>query len=194
MAYNPRDYFFKKAKEQNFAARSVFKLEEIDKRFRIFKSGMHVLDLGCAPGSWSQYASKKVGSSGFVLAIDLQKVELSLPNVRFTQADAFDEKILDNQQFDVVLSDMAPKTTGIRLHDQQRSFDLCLRALEVAKKSLKPKGHLVVKLFQSSEFDHLLKLLREVFEKVEIIRPKSTRKQSFEIYLIGLGKRYPIAF
>ncbi|MGE4232484.1 MAG: RlmE family RNA methyltransferase [Bacteriovoracia bacterium] len=193
MAYNPKDYYFKKAKEKDFAARSVFKLEEIDKKYRLFRSGDKVLDLGCAPGSWCQYAVTKTGSKGLCIGIDLQKVKFSLPGAVFVQGDAFSQELLEeilaqNQidQFDVILSDMAPKTSGIRVQDQQRSYDLCVRALEVAKVRLKPKGHFIVKFFQSGEFDHYLKTVRRLFERVEVIRPKSTRKNSYEIFIIGL--------
>ena len=195
MAYNPRDFYFKKAKAENFAARSVFKLEELDARFRILKKGDKVLDLGCAPGSWSQYVSDKVGPQGKGLGIDLQRVNLTLKNVRFVQGDAFDEEVVASlareegiEFFDIVLSDMAPKTTGIRITDQQRSYDLSLRALDVARVRLKVGGHFVVKFFQSEEFDEYLKTMKEVFERVELLRPKSTRKNSFEIFIVGLKK------
>src|ERR1700679_1490365 len=119
MAYNPKDYYFKKAKSENFAARPVFKLQEIDERFKIFRPGYRVLDLGAAPGSWSQYASQKIGSGGRILGIDLQPIKLTLPNPAFLTADlrAFDLAQAMTEQgiappFDVVLSDMAPKTTG----------------------------------------------------------------------------------
>lgn len=194
MAYNPKDFFFRKAKEQNFAARSVFKLEELDRRFRIFKPGQKVLDLGCAPGSWVQYAIKKVGSKGFCIGIDLQQVKLAYPNARFVQGDAFDQELLAKllkehkiEHLDVVLSDMAPKTTGIRIQDQQRSYELCLRALEVAKHWLKENGTFVVKFFQSGEFENYLKEMKQYFSRVEVVRPKSTRKASYEVYIIGLG-------
>ncbi|MBI2605824.1 MAG: RlmE family RNA methyltransferase [Deltaproteobacteria bacterium] len=196
MAYNPRDFYFKKAKERDFAARSVFKLEEIDGRFRILRKGDKILDLGCAPGSWSQYASKAVGPGGAIVGIDLQKVALTLPNVMFVQGDAFDEATVSKvaadagiAAFDVVMSDMAPKTTGIRVTDQQRSYDLCRRALDVAERRLKPGGNFVVKLFQSGSFEDYLKTVRARFERVEILRPKSTRKASFEIFIIGIKKR-----
>jgi 23S rRNA (uridine2552-2'-O)-methyltransferase len=195
-AYNPKDFYFKKAKERHFAARSVFKLEEIDERFRVLRPGAMVLDLGCAPGSWSQYASSKIGLRGKMLAIDLQKVRLTLPNVAFVQADAFDESVLTNllaehqiEALDVVLSDMAPKTTGIRVTDQTRSHELCLRALDVAKARLKKGGNFVVKFFQGPDFENYLKLVRGTFSRVELLRPKSTRKESFEIFIIGLNKK-----
>lgn len=196
MAYNPRDFYFKKAKEQNFAARSIFKLEELDKKFRIIRSGDKILDLGCAPGSWSQYCSAKVGPKGIVLAIDLQRVALTLPNVDFVQGDAFSEPTVAAlaakhgiEFFDVVISDMAPKTTGIRITDQQRSYDLCVRALDVARARLKTGGNLVVKFFQSDEFDDYVALLKKHFDRVEMLRPKSTRKNSFEIFIVGVSKK-----
>lgn len=196
MAYNPRDFYFKKAKEQNFAARSVFKLEEIDQRFKIVKPGMKVLDLGCAPGSWTQYAAKKIGSKGICLGIDLQRVALVLPNAKFLAGDAFDEKVVSAfasehgiDIFDLVLSDMAPKTTGIRLKDQSDSFELCKRALEVAEKRLKTGGHFVVKFFQSEFFEEYLALVKPHFDKIQLLRPKSTRKNSFEIFIVGLKKK-----
>lgn len=194
MGYNPKDYYFKKAKEQNFAARSVFKLEEIDERFRVIKKNDIIIDLGCAPGSWAQYACKKIGTAGRVIGIDLQKVQLTIPNALFIHGDAFDVPTLDNvlaeqkiEKVNVVMSDMAPKTTGIRIQDQQRSYDLCMRALEVALLRLKPGGNFIVKFFQSEFFDDYLKEVRKHFMKVEILRPKSTRKNSIEIFIIGLG-------
>ncbi len=189
MAYNPRDFYFKKAKEKNFAARSIFKLEEIDQRFKILKTGQKVLDLGCAPGSWSQYASMRVGAQGKVVGLDLKKPTFYLPNVQFIEGDVFlDSIFLDLASFDIVLSDMAPKTTGVRVVDQERSFELSYRAFEIAKLKLKPSGRFIVKLFHSSYFEKFLRELRQTFKKVEVLRPQSTRRTSVEIYLIGLNK------
>ncbi|MEW6056368.1 MAG: RlmE family RNA methyltransferase [Bdellovibrionota bacterium] len=188
MAYNPRDFYFKKAKEKNFAARSVFKLEELDQRFKIFRPSNKVLDLGCAPGSWTQYASQKIGRNGRCIGIDLQKVNLVLPNAEFIHGDAFDPALIPDNDFDVVMSDMAPKTTGIRIQDQQRSFELAKRALDVAKLRLRVGGHFIVKLFQSDAFEEYLRLVKPLFSKLELMRPKSTRKSSYEIYIIGLKK------
>lgn len=194
MAYNPKDYFFHKAKKENYAARAVFKIQEIDQRFKLFRSGMKVLDLGAAPGSWSQYASQKVGPKGQVMGVDLQPIKITLPNALFITADM---RSLDLGQtmteqgisppFDLVLSDMAPKTTGVRLQDQMRSFELCVLALETAERFLKPGGHFVAKLFHSDEFETFRKQLQARFGKIEVLRPKSTRTESKEIFLIGLG-------
>lgn len=193
MAYNPKDYFFHKAKKENFAARSVFKLEEIDERFQIIKSGYKILDLGAEPGSWAQYCSGKIGKQGRVLGIDLQPIKLTMPNAVFITADmrALDltQVMTDNgiaPPFDAVLSDMAPKTTGIRVTDAQRSLELCDLALETAEKYLKPRGSFVAKLFQSEEFDIFRNKLKTRFSRVEVLRPKSTRKESKEVFFIAL--------
>lgn len=195
MGYNPKDHYFKKAKEQNFAARSVFKLEEIDQKYKLFKQGQTVLDLGCSPGSWSQYASQKVGSGGRVLGVDLSPVTVSLKNATFIQADLRDlnlENVFQehgfNPPFDMVISDMAPKTTGIRFTDQARSMELCELALDVAKRFLKQDGHFVCKLFHSDDFTKLRDLIKKEFSKAEAIKPDSTRKISKEIFLIGIKK------
>jgi 23S rRNA (uridine2552-2'-O)-methyltransferase len=193
MTYNPKDFYFKKAKAENYAARSVFKIQEIDERLNIFKPGYKVLDLGAAPGSWSQYASKKIGPRGRVLGIDIQPIKITLPNAVFITADMRDLNLettmAENEitpPFDVVLSDMAPKTIGIRLTDQMRSLELCELALKTSERFLKPRGTFVCKLFHSDEFEDFRKLLRERFGRVEVIRPKSTRKGSKEIFFIAL--------
>lgn len=193
MAYNPKDFYFKKAKEKNYAARSVFKIEEIDEKFKLFKQGYKVLDLGAAPGSWSQFASEKVGPSGRVLGIDLQPIRITLQNAFFITADLRDlnlETVIQETgitpPFDLVISDMAPKTTGIRITDQTRSLELCMLALEIARKYLRPRGHFVAKLFHSGDFEEFRDELRKSFSRVEVLRPKSTRRESKEIFLIGI--------
>ncbi len=198
MAYNPRDHYFKKAKEQNFAARSVFKLEEIDQKFKLFKSGQTVLDLGACPGSWSQYSSQKIGTDGRVLGVDLSPVNVKLKNAIFIQADLRDlqlEGIFKEHgfipPFDLVLSDMAPKTTGIRITDQARSMELCELALNIARKFLKKDGHFVCKLFHSDDFAVLRDDIKKIFQKCEIVKPHSTRTISKEIFLVGLRKLTP---
>jgi 23S rRNA (uridine2552-2'-O)-methyltransferase len=200
MTYKPKDHYFKKAKELNFAARSVFKLEEIDHKFRLLKSGQMILDLGASPGSWSQYCSQKIGESGRILGVDLTKIdpkiERDLKNAVFVQADLRDLNLSQTfeergfaEQFDLVLSDMAPKTTGIRMTDQARSMELCELALAVARKFLKPNGHFVCKLFHSDDFAKLRDEIKKTFQKCEAVKPDSTRKISKEIFLVGLKKR-----
>ncbi len=196
MAFNPQDRFFKKAKEQNFAARSVFKLEEIDQKLRLFKPHQKILDLGASPGSWSQYAAQKIGPQGRILGVDLKPVTVKLPQGVFVEADlrSLDLREIFSKHgfaeaFDLVLSDMAPNTTGIRLTDQARSFELCELALQVAEQFLKPRGHFVCKLFHSDDFQTMKKLMLQRFERFEAIKPESTRRMSKEIFLIGMTKK-----
>lgn len=198
MAYNPKDYYFQKAKKESYAARSVFKLQEIDERFRILKPGYRVLDLGAAPGSWSQYASQRVGPRGRVIGIDLQPIRLTLPNSVFITADMrkadLKRMILDQgiePPFDVVLSDMAPKTTGVRVTDQARSIELCELALATADRFLRERGGFVCKLFHGEDFERFRDELRDRFGKVEVLRPRSTRKESKEIFFICLLFKKP---
>ena len=195
-SYNPQDRFFKKAKQEGFAARSVYKLEEIDQKFKVFKPGQTVLDLGASPGSWSQYASQKIGHSGRLLGVDLSPVTVELSNAVFIQADLRDlhlETLFQEHgfqpAFDIVMSDMAPKTTGIKFADQARSLELCELALDVAKRFLKPNGVFVCKFFQSGEFGQLRASIKKEFERVEAIKPESTRSVSKEIFLVGLKRR-----
>ncbi|MBC7385735.1 MAG: RlmE family RNA methyltransferase [Cryobacterium sp.] len=194
MVYDPKDYFYRKAKEENFAARSVFKIQEIDIRLKIFKPGMKVLDLGAAPGSWSQYASQKIGTHGKVLGIDIQAIKITLPNALFLTADMRELDLGTTMErhgikppFDIVLSDMAPKTTGYRLQDQMRSLELCELALTTAERFLRRDGVFVCKLFHSDEFENFRNLLRAKFSKIDLIKPKSTRSESKEIFFIARG-------
>jgi 23S rRNA (uridine2552-2'-O)-methyltransferase len=196
MNYNPKDHYFKKAKEQNFAARSVFKLEEIDQKYKIVKPGQIVLDMGAAPGSWSQYCSQKIGPSGRVLGVDLTPITVPLKNATFIQADLRSLDLAEVFEkhgfippFDLVISDMAPKTTGIRVTDQSRSVELVELALETARKYLKPGGHFVAKLFHCDDFTKLKEEIKKNFERFEAMKPDSTRKISKEIFLIGLKKK-----
>jgi 23S rRNA (uridine2552-2'-O)-methyltransferase len=217
MAYNPKDFYYKKAKKENFLARSVYKLEEIDQKFKLLKPGQKVIDLGASPGSWTQYVSQKIGEHGRCVSIDLTPIKLDLKNVDCITADAtaFDfaqfwmqsktksalgdasealqkpEHVsAENLRFaDLVLSDMAPKTTGIKSTDQMRSAGLVELALEVAQKHLKTRGHFVAKLFHSDNFKEIkLKILSQ-YERFEAVKPDSTRKESKEIFLIGLFRK-----
>lgn len=194
MAFNHKDYYFKKAKKENFVARSVYKLEEIDHRHRIFKNGQTVIDLGASPGSWSQYVSKKIGKNGKILGIDLTPITLLLPNAIFVVGDIEEtdmEKLLATHglgpKVDVVISDMAPKTTGIKSADQARSMALCEMALYVAQKILKPGGTFVAKFFHSGDFETYRKMLRASFTSVDALKPKGTRQESKEIFFICSG-------
>jgi 23S rRNA (uridine2552-2'-O)-methyltransferase len=189
--YAKPDAKTKAAKAQGFPARSVFKLEEIDRRMRLFKGGQKVLDLGAAPGSWSLYASQKVGASGRVFAMDLQEIRQAFPpNVKVLQGDALTLENASLAQFapyDVVLSDMAPNTSGSKVRDHAYSFELCVRALEVAYALGKTGSHFVAKIFMSEDFQAARKLTGERYEKCQVIRPEGTRRESSEVFIVGLG-------
>jgi 23S rRNA (uridine2552-2'-O)-methyltransferase len=189
-----KDHYFHKAKKDGYAARSVYKIEEIDKKYRIIRTGNKVLDLGCSPGSWLQYASIKVGNSGHVLGVDLQPVKISLPShVKVIQADIFevtDEDLkIKGGKADVILSDMAPKTSGIRTTDAHRSFELNKKVLYLANDILCPEGSLLVKAFQGKLFDELCYEFKKMFTDVKLCKPKSSRSESVEIFILGRGKK-----
>ena len=185
------------AKAQGFPARSVFKLEEIDRRVKLLKGGQKVLDLGAAPGSWSLYASQKVGPSGRVLAIDLQPIAQRFPpHVKVVQGDAFtleNASLSEFAPYDVVLSDMAPNTSGSKVRDHAYSFELCMRALSVAIALGKPGSHFVAKIFMSEDFQIARRAAGERYEKCQVIRPEGTRQQSSEVFIVGLGLKKPAA-
>ncbi len=237
------DHYAKKAKKEHFPARSVYKLEEIQKKFRVIRPKDRVLDLGCAPGSWLKYVADIVGAGGRVVGVDLKDVDTrAFPeNVLFCKGDiltlagdlsgesagdvsgdisganlegqagepdieACDESGGGTQddengaaraalreavdgEYDVVLSDMAPNTTGIRSVDAARSFVVAEAALRVADRMLVPGGSFVVKIFQGDDFDRFIRKVREQYRSRKIYKPQSTRKESKEIYVIGMGKK-----
>jgi 23S rRNA (uridine2552-2'-O)-methyltransferase len=194
--YAKPDRFTRAAKEAGFPARSVFKLEEIDRRVRLFRQGMRVLDLGAAPGSWSLYAARKIGADqgkGKLLAVDLEPLAIALPpGAVFVQGDALS---LDNAAlgefapYDVVLSDMAPRTTGSRITDQARSFELFMRALAVAA-NLGARGSAFVgKIFMSDDLPAARAELKRHYSEERLLRPEGTRAVSMELFVVGLGKR-----
>jgi len=179
------------AKASGYPARSVFKLKEIDERLKLLRRGMRVLDLGAAPGSWTLYASEHVGSEGRVLAVDLKNTELALPpNVTWMQGDALElggDVFAAAAPYDVILSDMAPSTSGSKVRDQAQSYELFMRALEVAVAVGKPGAHYAGKLFMSNDFQSARAALAGHFESVKVIRPEGTRQQSSELFLVGMG-------
>ena len=188
------DHYTRQAKKENFAARSVYKLQEIQKKHHILKKGARVLDLGCAPGSWLQFASKSVGPDGQLVGIDLNPVTVSLPdNVTVITGDVAELESHLNQlgidRFDVVLSDMAPATTGNRHVDEARSVGLCEAALAIADQVLTTGGHFVCKIFQGGDYKAFTDAVRKRFSRQTATRPQSTRKASREVFVIGLGKK-----
>ena len=185
------DHYTRRAKKEKWPARSVFKLEEIDRKHKLLKRGMRVLDLGCYPGSWSQYCIKSVGNKGLVTGIDLKKPErVNFANFRFIHADVFslDLKWLIKEAgaVDIVISDMAPSTTGIRTTDESRSLALAHRALEIARAALKKKGNFLCKVFEGEEFKAFTSELSNNFRTIKFLRPKAIRKRSREVYVLGL--------
>lgn len=182
------DPFTKRARKENYEARSVYKLEEIDKREALFKGVKTVLDLGASPGSWTQYCLKKLPKDGKIIAVDLNPINFSHPQVVFLEEsiETIDLTLhLGTNKVDLVLSDMAPKTSGIHTRDVALSFELASLALSAAEKHLKPGGHFVVKLFMGESFEDYHTLLKNRFKTVRLIRPESTRKQSREIFFVG---------
>ncbi|MCU0561414.1 MAG: RlmE family RNA methyltransferase [Desulfobacterales bacterium] len=188
------DPFTRRAQRENFPARSVYKLQEIQKRFSILRKGDRVLDLGCAPGSWLLYAAEVAGSAGRVVGLDLSPVTIALPaHVTVLTGDVFElaQRPADfcEEAFDVVLSDMAPATTGSRGVDAARSFNLCTAALAVARRLLVPGGAFVCKIFQGEDFKRFIDAVRADFAEQRVFKPQSSRKASSEIYLVGKGKK-----
>ena len=198
MSRKPKDYtqpdrFTRAAKAAGYPARSVFKLEEIQRRYRIFRQGQRVLDLGAAPGSWTLYVSKEVGPGGRVLAADLSEFPGGVPgNVTVRQLDVMKAgraELGDLAPYHVVLSDMAPRTSGNKARDQALSFELCQRALVLADELAAADSHIVLKLFMSNDFKALETALRARYAECRTVRPEATRSQSTEVFLVGLRRR-----
>ena len=187
----PQDHFGERAKREGYPARSVYKLQEIDRRVQLLRRGQRVLDLGASPGSWTQYAAQKVGREGKVVGIDLNPPRIGLPpHVSFQTRDIFQLDAvaeLGPQSFDLVLSDMAPHTSGQRHRDQFGSYELYMRALEIAGQVLVAGGAFVGKIFQGPELEQARSATRERFKTVRIIKPDASRAESFEIFLVGLS-------
>lgn len=195
--YEAQDKFFNKAKEEGYRARSAFKLQAIDEKYHLLKTGMKVLDLGAAPGSFLQYISQKIGIRGLAIGIDLQEIEdLGLPNMKTYVGDIFDNELYKKivqenglKQFDLITSDLAPKTTGIPFVDGGASLDLNLQVLEVAKQYLKKGGGVVMKILPGFNEGDLVGEARKNFRQVKKFRPQAVRKSSGESYIVCLGKK-----
>jgi 23S rRNA (uridine2552-2'-O)-methyltransferase len=194
--YTPRDHYFRKAKREGFRARSAFKIEEIAHRFSLVRAGGRVLDLGAAPGGFLQVISEAVGPGGAVLGVDLEAIRpLAKANVSTATLDLLEDgaaariAVLLPGPLDAVISDMAPKTTGVRTTDEARSVRLVRRALDIARERLRPGGHFMAKLFMGGEFEPLREELRALFADVKVVRPEATRGGSIEVYLVGLRRR-----
>jgi len=189
------DSYVQKARKAGLRSRAAFKLEELNATERLIKPGMVVVDLGAAPGGWSQYAAKVMNGKGFVVASDILAMA-RLPGVEFLQGDFREPDVIaklnalvENRPVDLVLSDMAPNMSGIDAVDQPRQMHLCELALEFAVQHLRPGGAMVVKVFQGAGFDGYVKSVRAQFDKVRLKKPPASRARSAEIYLLATGRR-----
>jgi 23S rRNA (uridine2552-2'-O)-methyltransferase len=196
--YQHKDRFYRQAKEEGYRSRAAYKLLELNKRLRLFSRGMKVLDLGCSPGGWMQVAAAQVGPTGRVVGVDLEEIPpLGEPQVQALAGDIRDPAVLAGLEqalggpADLVLSDMAPDTSGVHFADHTRSVELVRAALIVAERLLKFSGTLVAKVFDGEELPALVQEIRKHFAKVQHVRPEATRKGSREVYLVATGKKAP---
>lgn len=191
--YNPRDRYYKKAKEEGYSARSVYKLQEINERYPLLHEGDAVLDLGAYPGSFAQYTRQVIGERAPLFLMDLQPLDIMHEATATWEGDCFSEEMihwiqghpLSPGQFDVILSDMAPKTTGIKDVDHGSSIELCERVMDVAHDFLRPGGNILMKVFVGSEYEQFLRYVKSRFKKVKPLRPDATRSSSREVFLVG---------
>jgi len=188
------DLYRDQARTEGYVARAVYKLKALDDKYHLLHPGQRVLDLGCSPGSWLQYLASKVGPNGLVVGVDVNPLAIAVtPPIRFILGEVGGED-LDavkalSDSFDAVVSDMAPKTTGIREVDQQRSLDLARAAWDWAKKLLRPRGFFLVKVFEGPGVEALVKELAAAFKDCRRVKPEGSRTASKEIYLLALSKR-----
>ena len=194
MSEHVSDSFVKQAQIDGYRSRAAYKLIEIDEKYNLLKKNMNVIDLGSAPGSWSQVAAKRAGPKGRVIALDLLEMQ-PIKNVEFIQGDFRDNKVLievesklNNSEIDLVISDMAPNISGIKVVDQSAAIYLNELALEFSCNWLKPNGHLLVKSFIGADFDSFVDSVKPFFKKVIRIKPSSSRDRSSEIFVLGYEK------
>src|SRR5512138_1696693 len=194
--YDPKDFYFRKAKKEGFRARSAFKIDEILKRHRLLRPGDAVLDLGAAPGGFLQVLAEAVGEGGVAVGVDLEPIRnLGKPWVKTAIVDLLAPDALERiralhaGRFRLVTSDMAPKTIGVKVTDEARSLELVRTALAVAEATLRRGGAFVAKVFMGGDFPALRKELQARFESVQVVRPQATRESSYEVYVLGKGFR-----
>ncbi|MBW1914569.1 MAG: RlmE family RNA methyltransferase [Deltaproteobacteria bacterium] len=186
-----KDHYTSRAKDEKWLARSVYKLEEIDKKYKFIKKGCRILDLGCYPGSWTQYCLKKLGNNGEIIGIDLNRpTRFKARNFRFIAADILEldpgQLAGEVGQLDAVISDLAPNTTGNSIADTARSMELVEKALEIALSVLKKEAHFLCKIFEGEDLKGFKDRVSAHFNNVRLIRPAAVRKKSREVYLIGM--------
>jgi 23S rRNA (uridine2552-2'-O)-methyltransferase len=190
------DYYYRRSKEEGYPARSVFKLQEIQEKFHIIRHGDRILDMGAAPGSWSLYLLEVLSGSGRVTGVDLDEPDPRLTvhkRYRFLQGDFYTPRILsaiaEDAPFDLVASDAAPSTIGNRITDTTRSFEMALHVLTVAERHLSPGGRFTVKIFQGGEEKKIMDRMKAAFETAKAFKPRASRSESMEVYLVGIGFR-----
>lgn len=188
------DSYKRKAQVEGFVSRAVYKLKAIDEKYRLFRRGDRVLDLGCSPGSWLQYIVSRVGPEGLVLGVDLEAPKISLAHpLYFVPGDVlsldFEAIQAQSPYFHVIVSDLAPKTSGIKGVDQERSLELAQKAWDAAQKLLAPQGHFLVKIFEGPDTGSLAAQIKQAFRQFHRVKPAGSRSASKEYYLLGLGKR-----
>jgi 23S rRNA (uridine2552-2'-O)-methyltransferase len=195
LAEHARDPYVKRARAAGWRSRAVFKLEEIDKQYKLLRPGSVCIDLGAAPGAWSQYAAGRVGKRGRVVASDILAMP-SIPGVEFVEGDFRDEAVFDRilalapeRGVDLVLSDMAPNLSGVDAIDQPRSMYLAELALDLAGRVLKPAGNALIKVFQGAGFQELIAATRPRYSMVKLLKPDASRARSPEMYLLAKGYR-----
>lgn len=187
-----QESYYKMAKKESYHSRASYKLLQLNKKFKVIKKGSYVVDLGAAPGGWSQVALEKTGEDGLVVGVDLQRIkpikEGNFVGIRgdFTKKETIEQirKIM-GRKADVILSDASPQLSGIKDVDQIRSLELAEGVLKIARSLLKNNGSLIIKVFQGEEFDNLLKVIKKEFKTVKTTKPPSSRKKSVEMYIIA---------
>ncbi|MFH1830053.1 MAG: RlmE family RNA methyltransferase [Pseudomonadota bacterium] len=194
MGYVRKDHFYKRAKQERKASRAVYKLSEIQARYKLIEKGATVIDLGCAPGSWMHELSDIVGPKGKVIGIDVLSLKIELPkNCQFINGDISDEATIGKlndligRNVDAVLSDMSPNLSGVAFADTYKSYELSMTALTLARSILKKGGGFIVKMFPGEEFKSFMAELKKSFKEVNPITPQATRKTSSERYLVARG-------
>jgi 23S rRNA (uridine2552-2'-O)-methyltransferase len=191
-----QETYYKKAKKESYHSRASYKLLQLDNKYKIIKQGDIIIDLGAAPGGWSQVALEKTGEDGLVVGVDLQRIKpMEQSNYLSIIGDFTQEEIINKiyevtgKKVDVILSDASPQLSGIKDVDQIKALDLVENALKIARKILKPRGSLVMKVFQGEEFENILKNIKKDFKTVKSTKPASSRKKSIEMYVVAKNKK-----
>ena len=190
-SYKSKEYFSQKAKNEGYSARSVYKLQEIHKKYLSIHTCKHILDIGAAPGSWCQYLQKNISKQAQIVAVDIQPLQAplrSIPKIQFIQGDFTHSNILQQiyryKPYNLIVSDAVPNTSGIKHLDHARSEEIVLQVITIAQHTLAQHGQLVMKIFQGSELNNIIKILHQQFTSVKQFRPKAVRPQSMEKFIV----------